>query len=310
MGAPVEITVRRHLDPTEIAAIDALVGAAEAVDARPALDDHQRLELAAGGRAGFAAVAARVPGRTDRPIAYAQLSRGNDAWDLGLVVDPEHRADLDALGEAVLRPALDVVRSDGGGEVYWWAFEPTPAHQAVAARLGLHPGRHLHQLRRPLPTGMVVTITTRAFRPGYDDEAWLAVNNRAFRAHPEQGGWDLETLRARQAEPWFDPDGFLLHQDDGRLTGFCWTKVHPATVADPELGEIYVIAVDPDAHGGGLGRQLTLAGLASLAERGVPTGMLYVDASNTGAMALYRKLGFEVHHTNTAYSANLAPAPV
>ena len=46
---------------------------------------------------------------------------------------------------------------------------------------------------------------------------------------------------------------------------------------DPTLGEIYVISVDPRHHGQGWGRSLTVAGLVSLAARGVPVGMLYAE---------------------------------
>lgn len=155
-------------------------------------------------------------------------------------------------------------------------------------------------MRRPLPADDPPTgFETRPFHPGEDDAAFLHVNNRAFGGHHEQGAWDATTLAERTAEPWFEADGFRLHERDGRLAGFCWTKIHTDT--DPALGEIYVIAVDPDFAGLGLGRALTLAGLAWLATQGITEGMLYVDASNEPALKLYRALEFTVDHVDRGY---------
>ena len=147
------------------------------------------------------------------------------------------------------------------------------------------------------------------------------MNNRAFSWHPEQGGWDLDTLRHREEQPWFDPSGFLLHERDGKLAAFCWTKVHHETAEnhshgtqrahshDQDLGEIYVVAVDPAFQRMGLGRQLVLAGLDWLTSRGIATAMLYVDAGNEGALHLYEEMGFSLDHVDRAYVADVAAAP-
>jgi mycothiol synthase len=58
---------------------------------------------------------------------------------------------------------------------------------------------------------------------------------------------------------------------------------------------VYVLGVDPSAQGLGLGAVLLLRGLAYLRERGCPDVLLYVDASNTGAMRLYERYGFRQH---------------
>ena len=219
---------------------------------------------------------------------------------------PDRRAEADHVGHDLLQAALEEIASQGGGHVHLWVPKPGPVSDRMSASCGLDRGRDLYQMRCPLPVpGDHPAVTTRPFVPGVDEAAWLQVNNRAFASHPEQGGWDLETVREREREPWFDPAGFLLHESEGRLLASCWTKVHDDT--DPPVGEIYVISVDPDAQGLGLGKALVLAGLDHLAGLGLSTGMLYVDADNRVAVSLYEHLGFVVDHVDRAYVGDVAP---
>jgi mycothiol synthase len=294
------LEIKRSLAPADLEAVSGLLALAEAADGHPPVDEHRWLDMAQGGRAAYAGLVAWEPGH-DHPVAYAQVSRGLHSWALDLVIDPHHRYDALTIGPEMLHAALDVVKGDGGGHVHWWVHQPAGAHDAMAATAGLSRGRDLLQLRRPLPLEGVapVTIPLRPFVPGQDEAAWLEVNNRAFSWHPEQGGWDVETLLAREREPWFNPAGFLLHERDGRLAGSCWTKVHADH--DPPLGEIYVVGVDPDFQGLGLGRDLVVAGLGWLAGRGLRHGMLYVDADNAPAVGLYQRLGFRTDHVDRAY---------
>jgi mycothiol synthase len=262
--------------------------------------------MAEGGRAAYAGLVAWEPGH-DHPVAYAQVSRGRaSSWALDLAIDPHHRYDARTIAPELLSAALDLIGHEGGGHVHLWVHQPTATHDDIAAQVGLRRGRDLLQLRVPLPLQeSVPDLALRSFRPGTDEDAWLEVNNRAFEWHPEQGAWTRDELEARQREPWFDANGFLLHEVDGRLAGFCWTKVHADHL--PPLGEIYVIAVDPAFHGRGLGRALVLAGLDHLARRGLDWGMLYVDAGNTAALRLYEKLGFTRDHVDRAYTGDVQP---
>jgi mycothiol synthase len=197
-----------------------------------------------------------------------------------------------------------------------WAHGDLPAAARLAADAGFTRVRALYQMRRslrePVPEPRLPEgITLRTFVPGTDEDEWLAVNAAAFASHPEQGTWTRAELEHREAQPWFDPAGFFLAVRDGRLAGFHWTKVHgqrqgaragppgasgPAA-PDGRTGEVYVVGVHPREQGTGLGRALTLAGLAHLRAQEIPEVMLYADGENTAAIRLYESLGFA--HTST-----------
>jgi mycothiol synthase len=293
----VNIRVQRALSPADLDAVQRFLDAAHALDCAQ-LNDHLRSDLAQGPREGF--VAALASGADNELLGYAQASAGNEGFVVDAIVWSSFEGDSDAVRASLLQQLLGQLPD--GAAVTWWTHDGASAGD-LAESLGMRPGRTLLQMHRSLPLEGDTAVEVRSFRVGHDEHAWLQVNNAAFAWHGEQGGWDLATLQQRQREPWFRTEGFLLHERDGRLAAFCWTKLHqPNAPEAPLVGEIYVIAVHPDFHGLGLGRALTVAGLRSLFTAGATEGMLYVDAGNHAAVHLYETLGFDTAHTDQAYT--------
>lgn len=197
------------------------------------------------------------------------------------------------------------------GHVRAWAHGDRAGSAEFAGAWGLIRDRELWMMRRPSGAGPLPEqrrpdgVSIVAFEPGRDEDDVVAVNARAFAWHPEQGAMTADDVRRREQEPWFDAAGFLLARDDasGRLLGFHWTKRHPDGRSGDggPVGEVYVVGVDPDAQGRGLGGALTLAGLHHLAGRGLDEVILYVEADNAPAVATYRHLGFEVDAADVSY---------
>ena len=248
------------------------------------LSEHVTLHLRYGGESGM-----DLTTTAERHVTgYAYLEAGADSAAAELAVDPAWRRRGDG------RALVTALAGRAGKEpLRVWAHGDLPAAAALARATGLQRVRALWQmgrpLRDPLPEPTVpADVSIRTFVPGRDEGEWLRVNALAFAHHPEQGAWTRADLSLREQEGWFDPAGFFLAERDGRLVGFHWTKVHGGTT-----GEVYVVGVDPAAHGGGLGRALTLTGLRYLRdERHLAEVMLYVDETNRAAVRMYERLGF------------------
>ncbi|WP_279492960.1 mycothiol synthase [Actinocrispum wychmicini] len=231
-------------------------------------------------------------------VGYAHLDTRGDSFG-------------NQVAELVVRPE---VRNQGiGGEMLQalaqraqplrvWSHLDDPAAARLAAKCGFKRVRELHRMGMDFGPGLGEPVfpggvAVRTFVPGQDEEAMVAVNARAFSWHPEQGRLTVQDVLATEAEPWFDPAGFFLATDlDGRILGFHWTKVHPDST-----GEVYVVGVEPDAQGGGLGKALTLVGLRHLKALGLPRVTLYVESDNTPAIAVYAKLGFTLLDVGVQY---------
>jgi mycothiol synthase len=265
--------------------------AATTHDGRAPLNEAALLSLRHDGLAGSTLFTVASPGAGAQAAGFAWLHSG----DLDVVVDPAVRRR--GLGAALVEAALSAgpAGAPSGAPsraLSAWSPGNHPGAAALAARFGFARVRDLWVMRRamrvelpPLPDSGAVAV--RPFRPDHDEAAFLAVNAAAFAHHPEQGSLDLAALEQREAEDWFDPAGFFLAFSGEDLVGYHWTKVHSATT-----GEVYVVGVAPAAQGSGLGKLLTLTGLHHLRDRGVDEVILYVEADNAPAIAVYSGLGF------------------
>ena len=341
MGSAADVVRSDHLSSAEVGEVLELTRAAGDADGAYPLSEHVMLHLRHGGDAPAVHLLARDG---DELVGYAHIDTTDavEGPSAELCVHPLHRRQ--GLGRALVLGAIEAAEErDPSGRLRLWAHGDHPSANALALSLGFVRARVLWQMRRslyaPVPAPALPDgVALRPFRPGADDEAWLALNAKAFADHPDQGRWTAADLRVRLAEQWFDPGGFLLAErsSDGALLGFHWTKVHGATRPghshsqteahvrstddghvhssddghvhssddghdhDP-IGEVYVLGVDPAAQGLGLGTALTLAGLRHLRADGLDQVMLYVEETNPTAIALYTRLGFARWSTDVSF---------
>lgn len=302
-------------EPEVLSELLQLVAAGEEADGNPPLSEQTLVDLRTVSASGLLVGAYGYLGQDDDTVSTdlvgaAVAVRGDQETPgtLEMVVHPSFRdsgiaaALITALGQEL---DLSTLRA--------WAHGNHEAAAKLAERFNYAPMRELWRMRMVAGTDVPAHevpagITIRAFDPETDGPGWVKANAAAFADHQEQGAMTGTDLAARMDEDWFDPAGFLLAVDeDGKILGFHWTKVHPAlssptTGEHQAIGEIYVVGVIPEAQGTGLGKVLTLAGIAHLDSLGLDALMLYVDADNTPAVALYRKLGFTKWDVDVMYA--------
>ncbi|MFF1828912.1 mycothiol synthase [Paenarthrobacter sp. NPDC058040] len=300
------------LDPGLFRDFTTLATAAGEADGNPPLSEQTLVTLrgADGGGHSLLSLALYAPDEDSDPATADDLAgiavvieAPDGTGVLELAVHPSYR------NQGVAGRLLAALRDKRGFEgLTAWSHGDHEAAAELAARFGYGPVRELRKMRLMSSTaalpdaGLPPEVSLRAFVPGQDEQAWLAANRAAFAHHPEQGSMTLADLQAREAEDWFDPEGFLLAVDpDDNLLGYHWTKIHPRQGTHPAMGEVYVVGVAPEAQGMGLGKALTVAGIRYLQDKDLHSVMLYVDADNQAAVALYQKLGFVRWDTDVMY---------
>jgi len=297
----------QQLSKPQQQAVLKLIADTTAFDNTPPIAEHILLHLRHGGDKTDSHL---LVAQENQVIGYAHLDQTDlvAGPSVELVVDPKFRGA--GVGKQLLSKAIEIC----GQELRLWVHGDQPAAHALAISFGFEKIRTVLQMSKVLTdiqqlpkldkaVGEVIVI--RSFLPGIDSDAWLSLNNKVFKDHPEQGNWQLNDLNIRLNEEWFDNQGFFLLEVNNRMIGSAWTKIHGLDSALMKVGEInhnyllvgeiYITSIDPKFQGKQLGRTLTILSMNYLFNKGLRMVLLYVDQKNRTAMNLYKSLGFKIH---------------
>ena len=302
-----------HLSDTQQSLVLELIHRTTNHDGTPPIAEHILLHLRYGGDKADSHLLVE---KDNQVIGYAHL----DQTDLvagpcvELVVDPSYRRA--GVGKALLSEAIKIC----GKSLRLWVHGEAEVAHNLAASFNFEKIRTVMQMSKslsdiqPLPI-IDKEIVIRSFLPGLDSKEWLELNNKVFKDHPEQGGWQISDLNHRLSEEWFDEKGFFIVEKNKQVIASTWTKVHgahshdhdgEASHAHPAIGEIYITAVDPAHAGLGIGKALTITALNYLKYQGLADVILYVDAENQSAINLYQSLGFKEFGKDLLFKLQLA----
>ncbi len=297
-----------HLSDTQQSLVLDLINRTTNHDGTPPIAEHILLHLRYGGDKADSHLLVE---KDNQAIGYAHLDQTDlvAGPSVELVVDPSHRGA--GVGKALLSEAIKIC----GKTLRLWVHGEQEAAHSLATSFNFEKIRTVMQMSKPLtdiqplPT-IDKEIIIRSFLPGRDSDAWLELNNKVFKDHPEQGGWQFSDLNHRLSEDWFDEKGFFIVEKNKQVIASTWTKVHgehshdhdgEASHAHPAIGEIYITAVDPEYAGLGIGKALTITALNYLKYQGLKDAMLYVDFDNKVALNLYDSLGFKLSSKDILY---------
>jgi mycothiol synthase len=197
-----------------------------------------------------------------------------------------------------------------------WIDEKQVGRTALARSEGYAPVRWFFEMERPLgplpdllplPDGLEIRPVTVDDAP----QIWRA-DHDAFQDH--WGGWDPSEASMRRwiESQEFAPDLFVVAFDRDEIAGAVLNAIYADENAELGLRRGWLDSVFTRRawRGRGLARALIGRSLHLLAQRGMDTAALGVDADNpSGALRLYESCGFTVADRGTAWQRPLEADP-
>jgi mycothiol synthase len=136
----------------------------------------------------------------------------------------------------------------------------------------------------------VIRLSLRAWTPVFDS-IQNAMNADVYQAfYPEH--WRVSQQKAVEAVCAAEDTNVWVAIDGDSIVGFVAVKIHK----DDNMGEIYMVAVEPDSQGRGIGSALVEFALAWMKEVGMSIAMVETggDPGHAAARHTYEKVGFEL----------------
>jgi mycothiol synthase len=250
---------------------------------------------------------AELAGRTTGYIDV-RAEQGIGRAVLDCFVHPEHRRK--GLATELFHHASRRATGLGARVAHVNVLEDNVAAIALLSKLGFRFVRRFLNLTLELAEAHLSedeqsALPRRHLRRGEEDEL-TRIQNRSFAGTWGYNPNTLEEIVYRLKMIGCSPEDVILIFRGDRPVAYCWTLVNPeASAAGTNAGRIYMLGVDPDYRGGGIGERALLAGLAHLKSKGIQVAELTVDSQNEAACALYKSGGFQISSTSAWYEKAL-----
>jgi len=222
---------------------------------------------------------------------------------LSCFISPDHRRH--GLASKLLDHAAHRARELGVKVAHVNISQDNAVARIVLPRLGFRFVRRFFQLRLDISKVRWQDIDQAGLELCHlqrgDEDKLTRIQNRAF-----AGTWGYNLNTMEEIIYWTNlsgssPEDVILMRDGDKVVGYCWTGIAHGAGSDERTGRVFMLGVDPDYRGRGVGKRVLLAGLSYLKSRGFQVVELTVDSRNKIACSLYRSVGFEVRTSSLWY---------
>jgi mycothiol synthase len=215
------------------------------------------------------------------------------------------------LTERLVNRAVERTRELGITILHTNIFQDSMTVERFLTRMGFTFVRRFLELKLDLsemvfPEISKIAPRCRSLHPNEEGKL-TQLQNRSF-----AGTWGFnpnttEEINYRINLPNSSPNDIFLIFDADIPVGYCWTRIYfwKKKTPDEGTGRIYMLGVDPDYRGRGLGKQLLLVGLSYLKSRSLQVAVLTVDSENEVAFVLYKSVGFKHWKSSLWYEKRL-----
>ena len=228
---------------------------------------------------------------------------------LDCLVHPEHRRK--GIATELFHRARHRAIELGARIVHLNIPQDNVAAKSLLSRLGFELIRRFPELRLELGKVRLLNAGHSVYQCRHlqhDEEDKLTdVQNRSFADTWGYNPSTIERITYRVNQGDCSPEDVILVCEGDKPIGYCWTTINPEEniALGISKGRIYMLGVDPDYRGKGIGKLALLKGLSHLRGKGIEVAELTVDSENRAACALYESVGFKISSTSEWYEKAL-----
>lgn len=147
----------------------------------------------------------------------------------------------------------------------------------------------------------------RAFRKGFDEEAYVRIYNAAFSDYDDIRTMTVEEMKKNEASPSFSEVGILFAEWNGETAGM--VDAYVDKLREEEKGFIQSLAVLPGFRRKGIARALVKKALESLKNRNMKFAEAWAQSGRQGCIHIFESFRFKSIRCTSMMKKSLGGIP-